>query len=174
LTFLDDFYQVFSINMRDLGSPVHSKKLVQNVLMEFSKEAKIAIVYQEKKPIACGFFIGFKNMMWNPWSSALKKCSKIRPNYLLYWAMLEYASNCGYNWFDFGRSSPGEGTYKFKQQWGAHPNPLYWQYVSLNGKEVKYPGSEKTKFDKAIQYWQKLPVSVTKMIGPMIRKHIGL
>jgi hypothetical protein len=33
---------------------------------------------------------------------------------------------------------------------------------------------EKTKFQKAIQYWQKLPVPVTKVVGPMIRKHIGL
>jgi len=34
--------------------------------------------------------------------------------------------------------------------------------------------SEKSKFDKAIHYWQKLPVPVTKILGPMIRKHIGL
>jgi predicted MPP superfamily phosphohydrolase len=44
----------------------------------------------------------------------------------------------------------------------------------LNGQPIIEETSEKSKFDKAIQYWQKLPVPVTKILGPMIRKHIGL
>ena len=34
---LDDFYRVFLVNMRDLGSPVHSLKLMRQVLGEFSE-----------------------------------------------------------------------------------------------------------------------------------------
>ena len=44
LELLDDFYDVFLINMRDLGSPVHSKKLMKNVLEEFPDKARIVIV----------------------------------------------------------------------------------------------------------------------------------
>jgi serine/alanine adding enzyme len=96
------------------------------------------------------------------------------PNMLLYWTMLEYACGNGYRYFDFDRSTPDEGTYKFKEQWGAKPTPLHWHYLSLNGTTINEETSEKSKFDKAIQYWQKLPVPVTKILGPMIRKHIGL
>jgi len=51
---------------------------------------------------------------------------------------------------------------------------MHWHYVSLNGKPVDEDADEKSKFQKAIRYWQKLPVPVTRVIGPMIRKHIGL
>lgn len=37
---LYDFYKVFSINMRDLGSPVHSQKLMRIVFEEFIEYIK--------------------------------------------------------------------------------------------------------------------------------------
>jgi len=171
---LDDFYKVFSINMRDLGSPVHSEKIMQNVLEEFPDQARLVMVYKDNLPIACSMVVGFKETLENPWASALREYSRLSPNMLLYWTMLEHACDNGYTVFDFGRSSPDEGTYKFKKQWGAKPNPLHWQYIYLKGEPADSETYEKSKFDKAIQYWQKLPVSVSKALGPMIRKNIGL
>ena len=171
---LDDFYKVFSINMRDLGSPVHSKSLMKNVLEEFPKESRIIMVYKDDQPIACSLIVGFTDTLENPWASALRQYSRLSPNMLLYWTMLEYACDNGLKYFDFGRSSPDEGTYKFKEQWGAVPTPLHWHYIALDGQPIGEETSEKSKFERAIQYWQKLPVPVTKIIGPMIRKHIGL
>ena len=160
--------------MRDLGSPVHSKKLIHNVLEAFSDNARIIIIYKENTPTACSLVIGFKNILQNPWASALRKYTRLAPNMLLYWSMLEYACNTGYEYFGFGRSTPNEGTYKLKQQRGSEPRGLSWQFISLNGKPVDSASDKKSKFDKAIAYWQKLPVPVTKIIGPPIRKHIGL
>jgi hypothetical protein len=88
--------------------------------------------------------------------------------------MVEYACNNGFRYFDFGRSSPGEGTYKFKQQWGGKPIALHWHYISLDGHPIDMEKSEKSKFEKAIRFWQKLPVPITRVLGPRIRKYIGL
>ncbi len=171
---MDDFYEVFLTNMRDLGSPVHSKKMLLNVLAEFPETAIIVIVYKKNQPLAASMVVGFKDTLENPWASALKEYCRLSPNMLLYWSMLEYACDNGYTCFDFGLSSPDEGTYKFKQQWGAKPTTLHWHYLILNGQPIDEETSEKTKFQKAIQYWQKLPVPITGVVGPMIRKHIGL
>jgi len=171
---LNDFYKVFAINMRDLGSPVHSKRMLGNVLEEFPENSRIVIVYKEDQPIACSMVVGFKDILENPWASSLKEYSRLSPNMLLYWAMLEYACDNGFAYFDFGRSSPDEGTYKFKEQWGPKPMPLHWQYAILNGQPEDAGVTEKSKYLKAIGYWQKLPVWVTKIIGPRVRKHIGL
>jgi len=171
---LDLFYRVFLINMRDLGSPVHSKKLMQNVMEQFTDDTRIVIVHKENRPYAAGIISGFKETLENPWSSSLRKFRRLSPNMLLYWAMLEYACDNGYQYFDFGRSTPQEGTYKFKQQWGAQAQPLQWQYFCLNGRPVDEDASEKSKFNMAIRCWQKLPVPVTRVLGPMIRKNIGL
>ncbi|MGA1825629.1 MAG: GNAT family N-acetyltransferase [bacterium] len=174
LELLEDFYRVFLINMRDLGSPVHSKNLIRNVLDEFVDKSKIFIVYSNSKPLACSLTVGFKDILTNPWASALRKSSHLSPNMLLYWSMLSYACDNGYQYFNFGRSSPGGGTFKFKEQWGAKPIPLHWFYFSLDGQSMHTQDPEKSRFCKAIHYWQKLPVPVTKILGPQIRRHIGL
>jgi len=171
---LNDFYRVFVENMRDLGSPVHSKKLMQNTLEEFSSQARIVVVYKEKMPLACSLIIGYKDVLANPWASALRGFSKISPNMLLYWAMLEYACVNGYSHFDFGRSSLDEGTFKFKEQWGALPTPLQWQYIAISGASAESGVTQKSRFERAIRYWQKLPVGVTRILGPIVRKHIPL
>ncbi|MDZ7697294.1 MAG: FemAB family XrtA/PEP-CTERM system-associated protein [Deltaproteobacteria bacterium] len=171
---LKDFYTVFSKNMRDLGSPVHSEKIVRHVLAEFPNQARIVVVYRDKQPMACSLTIGFNEVLENPWASALREYSRLSPNMLLYWTMLEYACNNAFARFDFGRSTPGEGTYKFKKQWGAKPNPLHWHYISLNDHQLADAPDDKSRFEPLIKYWQKMPVPVTRAIGPMIRKHIGL
>jgi len=171
---LDDFYKVFLTNMRDLGSPVHSVRLMQHMVSEFSECVRIFVVYKATVPVAAALLIGFGNMLRNPWASSLREFSSLSPNMLLYLRMLEFACDSGYRTFDFGRSTRGEGTYKFKEQWGAEPAPLNWTYISLDGKSVdpESPGIE--RFEAARQCWRRLPLVVTKIIGPCIRKHISL
>jgi hypothetical protein len=93
---------------------------------------------------------------------------------LLYWAMLEYGCEKGYKKFDFGRSTPDEGTYNFKAQWGARPEPLNWVNIQLNGDRPENVITEDPKFQMASRIWRRLPVSVTRGVGPRIRKYIGL
>jgi FemAB-related protein (PEP-CTERM system-associated) len=175
---LDDFYTVFSTNMRDLGSPVHGKLLIQCVLEKFHDLAKIVLVYREDDPLAAALMVGFKDVMINPWASSLRQYSKESPNMLLYWSMMAYAADRGYRHFDFGRSTPGEGTYRFKIQWGAQPHPMYWYTLWLDRskptKAVNDDSPESKKRALATKLWQKLPVPLSRVIGPLIRKHIDL
>jgi len=174
LELLQDFYHVFLVNMRDLGSPVHSVDLMRRVLGEFPESSRIFVVYKSGEPVASALVIGFGKVLRNPWASSLRKYASLSPNMLLYLRMLEYACDNGYRIFNFGRSTKGEGTYKFKEQWGAIGAPLYWHYLSLDGKEPDPESVGKGKFETATRYWQKLPLIVTRVIGPSIRKHISL
>jgi FemAB-related protein (PEP-CTERM system-associated) len=177
---LEEFYSVFSENMRDLGSPVHSRRLMSNVLEEFGGRCKILTVLKSKVPVAAGFIIGYKENLFNPWASFLRRHSSASPNMLLYLRMLEYGCVNGYEGFDFGRSSAGGGTYKFKEQWGAKPNYLHWQVVSLRDRQLLKDrqlckvGFEKKRFLKAKKYWKILPLPIARILGPVIRKHIAL
>jgi serine/alanine adding enzyme len=174
LELLDDFYNVFLVNMRDLGSPVHSVKLMRHCLSAFREDAKIVVVYRSTEPVAAALVIGFGKVLRNPWASSLRRYASLGPNMLLYLRMLEYACDHGYELFDFGRSSPGEGTYRFKEQWGAVPEPLYWHHLSLDGRMPDPEDAAKARFEPATRCWQKLPLIVTRIIGPHIRKHISL
>jgi FemAB-related protein (PEP-CTERM system-associated) len=170
---LDDFYTVFSFNMRDLGSPVHSKNLPKCVLEEFGNSAKLQVVYNRKAPVAAGLIICFRETVFIPWASTLRQYNRLSPNMMLYWNFLKFAADHGFKKFDFGRSSPNEGTYKFKLQWGAKPTPLYWHY-SVNARAGAGEKIRKDRYAPLIALWKKLPLPVANMIGPHIRKHISL
>jgi FemAB-related protein (PEP-CTERM system-associated) len=174
LELLEDFYKVFLANMRDLGSPVHSPRLMRHVLEEFGARGRIHVVYRSGEPVASALVIGSDKVLRNPWASSLRRYATLGPNMLLYLRMLEYACDQGYRAFDFGRSTVGEGTYKFKEQWGAAPAPLHWYYLSLTGRPVDPEGSGVKRLEAARYYWRWLPLAVTKVVGPRIRKHISL
>jgi serine/alanine adding enzyme len=170
---LDSFYEVFSVNMRDLGTPVYSKDFFRNILKEFSSSTWICSVYtKDGKPTASGFLVGFKDIIEIPWASSQKKYNPYSPNMLLYWNIMKFACENGYSVFDFGRSTPGEGTYRFKEQWGAQPVQLYWHYWLRNGGRLPELNPKNPKYQMAIKIWKKLPVPITNIIGPKIVKNL--
>jgi serine/alanine adding enzyme len=170
---VNDFYEVFSRNMRDLGSPVHKKKLFFHICKEFKKCVKIGVVYSNSKPVASGLIIIFKNRVEIPWASSLRKFNKFSPNMLLYWSFLEYACQNGLQYFDFGRSSPMAGTYKFKAQWGCKDKPLFWyEWSSYNRSHSIIAESGSGRIFQNI--WAHIPVPIANYIGPQIRGYIPL
>ena len=169
---LDGFYEVFSANMRDLGTPVYPKAFFANILQEFPDRTWICTVYRGATPVAAGLLAGFRDRLEIPWASSLREFNRLSPNMLLYWSCLEFACASGYGIFDFGRSTPNEGTYRFKEQWGAAPVPLYWYYWLADGAAMPQVNPHNPKYRTAIALWQRLPLAVTRQLGPRIVKYI--
>ncbi len=169
---LDGFYRVFAENMRDLGTPVYGRAFFQAVLRELPQDTWICCVYLDETPVASGFLLAFGEMLEIPWASSLRKFSRLGPNMLLYWSALEFACRRGYRVFDFGRSSPDSGTYRFKEQWGAKPLPLYWHYWVRNGGALPDLTPHNPKMQVAIRVWRHLPIALTRLVGPAIVKNL--
>jgi serine/alanine adding enzyme len=169
---LDDFYLVFVRNMRDLGTPVYGRRLFETILQTFPTTTRVCVVYLEERPVAAGFLCGFLNRLEIPWASSDRRHNRLAPNMLLYSSVLEFACREGFQQFDFGRSSTGSKTYRFKEQWGARPVPLYWYYWSSNGRSMSDVSRDNPLYSAAIKIWSRLPLAVTKVIGPAIVRHI--
>ncbi len=169
---LDEFYEVFAINMRDLGTPVYTKKLFSNILASFPDTSRLGMVYYNKIPVGAGLVIGFKKTMEIPWASTVRAYNRFSPNMMLYWNLLKLAIEMGYTCFDFGRCTPGEGTHRFKKQWGTSEKQLYWYYWLRNGGDLPEINPDNPKYKLAIGMWRKLPVWLTKIIGPSIVKNL--
>ena len=169
---VDDFYEVFCINMRDLGTPVYSKKLFESIFEIFPENTKICVVYWEGKPVSTGFLMHYKDRLEIPWASTVRYANRISVNMYLYWQILSYAIETGFKQFDFGRSTVDAGTYKFKKQWGAQPQQCYWYHYVPKGKDLPDLSPDNESFGLAIKVWQKLPIPITKIIGPHIVKAI--
>ena len=71
---------------------------------------------------------------------------------------------------DFGRSTPGDGTYQFKEQWGAQPEQLEWEYVLGQGQHLPTSDRHDSKFNVAIAAWKRLPLGVATAIGPRLAR----
>lgn len=71
-----------------------------------------------------------------------------------------------------GRSTPNEGTFRFKQQWGAEPLPLHWEYQLRSEQTLPNVSPANPKFQLAIALWQRLPLALTLRVGPMIVRAI--
>lgn len=172
---LADFYQVFARNMRDLGSPVHARAWLREVINAFDSRAVVGVVYKESQPVAAGIVLAHGRSLTIPWASSLRAFSRMSPNMLLYWSMLEYAAENGFQVFDFGRSTPGEGTYAFKQQWGAQPVPLFWYRHIPVGSAVgqQKPGARSGSLRPILEkVWQRAPLAIVNNLGPLVRKYI--
>lgn len=168
---LDNFYDVFARNMRDLGTPVYSKRLFSDVLTTFP-DAYIVVIRLNDQPIAAAFLLGYRTLLEIPWASTIKEVNHLSMNMLLYWEVLRSAIARGYQQFDFGRSTVDAGTYRFKKQWGAQPKQLYWYYWLNEGQNLPGLTTSNAKFRQLIRIWQSLPLSITKFIGPNVVKHL--
>jgi FemAB-related protein (PEP-CTERM system-associated) len=170
--YLDDFYAVFSRNMRDLGTPVYSRTFFRNILDSFPDTSQLIVVRLADRPVAAAFLIGHRDTLEIPWASTLSDVNRLSINMLLYWEILKYAIKQGYRNFDFGRSSKDSGTYRFKQQWGAQPRPLYWHYWQASGDTLPSLNPDNPRYALAIKVWQRLPLTVTTALGPLIVKNL--
>jgi FemAB-related protein (PEP-CTERM system-associated) len=169
---LDDFYHVFAINMRDLGTPVYGKNFFRNILAAFPQQSHIVVVRLQGKPVAAAFLLGYRDMLEIPWASTLRSVNALNMNMLLYREVLGFAIERNYKFFDFGRSTIDAGTYRFKRQWGAQPLQHYWYYWLPGGGELPGLKPDSPKFKLLIAAWQRLPVAISKLIGPHIVKYL--
>jgi len=166
---VDEFYHVWSINMRDLGSPPHSRKFFRAILETLGDTARILIVRDKSEPIAGAVLLKFREILSIPWVSSLRAHFNKSPNQVLYWEAMRFAISSGCSHLDFGRSSKGSGTYEAKRQWGAEPRQLY---LCSSREDRGLPRDEMSRYQWATAFWKCIPVPLANMIGPSLRRRI--
>lgn len=168
---LPAFYAVFSQNMRDLGTPAFGKALFRSILDEFPQRAELCVVRAGQEAVGGALLLHGWGVTEVPSASTLRESRGTNANMLMYWHLLERSAQRGQQTFDFGRSSPDSNTYRFKKQWGATPAPAQWQYYLRTGA-MDEMRKENPRYQRMIRIWQRLPLAVTRLIGPWIVRGI--
>jgi FemAB-related protein (PEP-CTERM system-associated) len=168
---LEGFYRVFSRHMRDLGTPVLSRRLFEAVAEAFGNDVWFGCVYHDARAVAggCGFRWGTEFEM--TWASSLREYNAAAPNMLLYWAFMERCAAEGVTLFNFGRCTPGSGTHRFKRQWGSRDEQLWWYQWSPTGRAAT-PSPDDSAFSWGPRLWRHLPLSVANALGPWVVRNI--
>jgi FemAB-related protein (PEP-CTERM system-associated) len=165
---LPQFYAVFAENMRDLGTPVYPHRWFTEIFSHFPQQSRVFLVRHGQKPVAGAVTFGYRDALEVPSAASLRSYRAMCPNMLLYWRIVQQAIADGVGVLDFGRSTPGEGTYKFKEQWGATPGPIAWEYVLLSRQQLPDRSPNNSRFHGAISLWQRLPLGLANALGPSV------
>jgi len=166
---LEDFYRVFATNMRDLGSPVHSRQFFHEMFTYLRPYLAIVLVRYKGQAIggACVFL--YKDRIIIPgWISSLRPFFHLCPNPVIHWEIMRYGIARGFRVLDLGRSSKSTGTFEAKRQWHAKPSQLYWYHSPA----TLTSGDAKARFANGIDLWRRLPLFIANTIGPSLRRSI--
>jgi len=172
LELLDDFYSVFARNMRDLGTPVYGRSLFEEILKTFPEQARLHVARLGSTPVAGALSYRFRQVVEVPSASSLREHRSRCPNHLLYWSLLREAIGQGCVTFDFGRSTPGDGTYHFKEQWGGVAHQLSWECAGVSRPARIDSSPRDGRFGLGVAVWKRLPVSVATALGPSIVRFV--
>lgn len=164
------FYEVFAVNMRNLGTPVYPKEWFLNICRYLPTDVRILTIREGPNPVASAFLIAFRDTMEVPWSASVPEARSRGAAMWLEWKMLEWAAQNGYRRMDLGRSTPGSGSYHFKKQWANHETPLHWyRWSATRGDQLNL---DSLQYRLAVKVWKRLPLQVANHLGPLIVRSI--
>lgn len=169
---LGDFYRLWTIRMRQLGTPCYSKNLFRNILEMFPKHSRIFVVKLGNQAVGTAFSYSFNGLGQCRWSTANTEFNGRATNTLLYWSAIRHHCLAGDRMFDFGRSTPNSSQYEFKRRWRTKPIQLYYQYWTQADHKLSIVRPDNPKYKGKIQMWKKLPLWMTRFVGPHISRSL--
>lgn len=168
MTTLKEFYNIYAVSVRNLGSPIFPFSFLENLAREFKENITVLSVTYNNKPVAGVLTFLFKDTIMPYYAGSLPQYFKYQPNNVMYLKLMEYGAERGYRYFDFGRSKKGTGSYDFKTFFGFEPQPLHYQYFLNKIDALPDTSSVSPKVKLAVSAWKRMPVWMTKIIGPRI------
>ncbi len=174
---LDDdigrFYNTYADSVRRLGTPVFSKKYFQVLKEVFGADCEVLTIMQNDHTISSVMSFYFKDEVLPYYGGGTRAAREVAGNDFMYWELMRRACARGLRVFDYGRSKQGTGPYNFKKNWGFVPEPLFYEYYLVKAKAVPDINPLNPKYRFFIETWKRLPLPLTKVLGPMISKNLG-
>jgi serine/alanine adding enzyme len=172
---LEDYYPIYAQAMRNLGTPTLGLTFFKKITVHSPGMIDLITLFRDGRVLGGGFISPFQQNVFCLWSGSLQKHYDLHISYFLTWAAIQYAYEQGFRWVDLGRCMKNSGGYKFKKTFGSQLQQLYQQtYMNGTGKppSVGAAKAEDAKFRYFIKLWNHLPLGITEVIGPKLRKQM--
>lgn len=170
---VDRFYAMYSESVRNLGTPVLAKKYYQTLFDTFADKCSVLTILDGGRPVASVLNFYFKDQVLPFYGGGTADARACKANDFMYWELMRLSVAQGIKIFDFGRSKNGAGSFRFKKHWGFEPEPLFYKFYLINAKRVPDLSPVNPKFQLAVKMWQKLPLPVSRTLGPIIARNLG-
>jgi len=166
------YYDLFLKTMRGHGTPPHSMEFfstLQSTLGD-AGDAHIYLAINDGTAINGAVIIYGVDTAYY-WSGASDYDYRdLNGGSLLLWNAICDAEEESYSTFNLGRTREESGVYTYKKGFNGQKVPLTDAYYFPRARHTS-PDPVDDKYDIARRAWQRLPLVVTKYLGPPIRKH---
>jgi len=170
---VDRLYLAYSESVRNLGTPVFSRKYFQTLKDVFSDQCEILTVLHNGYLVASVMNFYFKDQILPYYGGGTELARNLKGNDFMYWEVMRRAVEKGVKVFDYGRSKIGTGSYSFKKNWGFNPKPIYYEFYLVNAKTMPDINPLNPKYKYFIAAWKRLPLAVSQWIGPWLSKDLS-
>lgn len=169
---LDAFYDVLLESWRNLGTPIYSKRYFRAVVDALAESLRISVVFAGDEPAGAALDAVHNGTVEGMWLGSKAKYRNQLVGYVLYWELLKDACERGCRRFHLGRSTADSGSEAFKRKWNATATPLYWHYLLHDQPELPQLNVANPRYRLAISTWRRLPIGLTRLVGPSIARSI--
>jgi len=167
------FYEAYAQSVRNLGTPVFPKKFFAVLRDVFGEDCEVLTVLKEGRLISSVMSFYFRDEVLPYYGGGTSEARAVKGNDFMYWELMRRAGERGIRVFDYGRSKIGTGSYSFKKNWGFEPEPLKYEYLLVKASEIPDVNPLNPKYQLFINAWKRLPLPVSKVVGPFISRNLG-
>jgi len=164
-------YAVYAEMVRNLGTPVFPARLFREVLCAL--DADIVTITHRGIAVASVLSLYFNDTVYPFWGGGTAAARGLRANERLYFELMRHARARGCARFDFGRSKTGSGPAAYKKNWGFEGVPLRYAKRHAPGQAPRDVNPLSPRYQARIAAWKKLPLWLTRLIGPPIARGLG-
>lgn len=170
---VDRLHRAYSESVRNLGTPVFSKKYFQILKDVFTDQCEVLTVELNGQLIASVMSFYYKDEVLPYYGGGTDFARNVKGNDFMYWEVMRRAAEKGVKIFDYGRSKIGTGSYSFKKNWGFTPEPLFYEFHLVKADSLPDINPLNPKYRLFIAAWKRLPLPISQMVGPWLSKDLG-
>jgi len=170
---VDRLYRVYSDSVRNLGTPVFSRRYLDVLREVFPKECEVQSITLAGTPVAAVLSFYFRDEVLPYYGGGTAQARDCYANDFMYWALMRRAAERGVRIFDYGRSKRDSGSFRFKTHWGFEPEPLHYEYFLVRARSMPDLSPNNPRYRALIGTWRRLPLWVTRVIGPPVARYLG-
>ncbi|MBF0163131.1 MAG: FemAB family PEP-CTERM system-associated protein [Magnetococcales bacterium] len=166
-------FDIYAESVRNLGTPVFPRRLFQQLKETFGDDCQGLRIEHQGKSMAEVVSFHFRDQVLPYYGGGVPEARGCGAMAFMYWELMTRASARGAEWFDFGRSKIGSGSFDFKKFYGFTPEPLHYRYRLVRAEKLPEINPMNPKYQLFIRWWKRLPLPVAEIVGPWLSRHLG-
>ena len=189
-------YRVYAESLRNLGTPVFSRRYLELLREEFGDACRVLMIRQTPggtpvdgtddnallagvrgeggEDVAGVLSFYFRGEVLPYYGGSVTRARTIKGcNHFLYWELLRRSAVESLGVFDFGRSKKDTGPFAFKKNFGFDPAALPYEYDLVTAQELPDLNPNNPKYRLLVDSWRRLPLPVANLLGPPLARSLG-